>query len=150
MAAVWFSATPSSIILTLVARNRPAGARSRCSINSASWSIPRCRSHHSAPTTLARSVPLSAARRYAGTGSPDLCDLPTMASCQRGQQPRDEVRGAFLEHADRFAAGVTLDPAVGRIEAVAGDAGQLHRLGVDPRAVAIAVGQEHRAVRGDL
>ena len=35
------------------------------------------------------------------------------------------MRGAFLEHADRVAVGVALDPAVGRVEAVAGDAGQL-------------------------
>ena len=63
MAAVWFSATPSSIIFTLVARNRPAWPVRRRSSSSGSWSRPRFRSHHSAPVTVAVSVPALAARR---------------------------------------------------------------------------------------
>ncbi len=44
----------------------PGAAPSRTG-SSASWSRPRSRSHHRAPTTLAASVPASAARRYAGS-----------------------------------------------------------------------------------
>ena len=69
---------------------------------------------------------------------------------QLGQQPGDQVLRAFLEHADRAAVRGPLDPAVCRVEGVAGDPGELERFAVDPGAVAVAVRQVDRAVRGDL
>ena len=56
------SHTPSSISLTVVARNRPARrflrpARSRRASRSSIWPRPRPRSHHSAPTTWQVSTP---------------------------------------------------------------------------------------------
>ena len=60
------------------------------------------------------------------------------------QQPAHQPHRAFLQHADGLAGRVPLDPAVGRIRCAAVDARQLQGLAVGPRAVMVAVVQEHR------
>ena len=69
MAAVKFSATPSCMILTLVARNRPSVYAERRATRSATCSTPRSRSHQSAPTTQPVSVPRAPRARRSGPGS---------------------------------------------------------------------------------
>ena len=64
-----------------------------------------------------------------------------------GQVPGDQGGRALVEGAARVAVRVPLDAAVGRVRRVPGDARELQRPGVDPGAVVVAVGQEHRPVR---
>ena len=66
-----------------------------------------------------------------------------------GLEPLDEVHRAFVERAAGGAVGVALDAAVGGIAGVGRHAAELEGAGVDPRAVAVAIGQEDRTVRHD-
>ena len=72
-----------------------------------------------------------------------------VGGCVVGLEPPDEVHRAFVERAGRAAVRVALDPAVGRVGGLGGHAGQLECPGVDPGAVAVAVGQDDRAIRHD-
>ena len=65
-----------------------------------------------------------------------------------GQQPVDEGHRALVQRARRVAVGVALDAAVGRVGGVAVDARAPQRGRVHPRAVAVAVREERRAVAG--
>ena len=57
-----------------------------------------------------------------------------------------EVGAVVDEHAGRFAAGVAVDGAAGRVGRVAVDAGQAQRGRVDPRRMAIDPAQHDRAI----
>ncbi len=170
MPAVKFSQTPSCMIFTLVAANRPDVPRARSATRSSICSRPRARSHHRAPTTRAVSAPSAPARRYASKlfeCSDRLHDrvLPrrdaervqvrlARAAAPRPSRPRsgggarslDEAHRALVQRAGGLALGVALDPTVGGIGRVAGDPSRLQRAGVHPGAVAVAVRQEDRPI----
>src|SRR5664280_3179244 len=84
IAAVNVSQTPSTIILTVVARNDPLDALSRRLCRYGICSTPLVRSHHSAPRTRPVSLPSFAATAYASKVSttPMSPASPTHASCQ--------------------------------------------------------------------
>ena len=162
---------PSSIIFTLVARNRPACPAARRSSSSGSCSRPRFRSHHRAPTTFATRVPPCAARRYASVGSAPPYSLPRMRVLPAGdaqgqqvglggqqglvpvlrgglrQQPGHQVRRRLpaASRSARRAASRSIRPSAGSGVA-ASMPGQRERAAVDPGPVPVAVGQEHRPV----
>lgn len=82
MAAVWFSAMPSCMILTLVACSRPPVNSSRRAMSPGICSTPRDRSHHRAPVTRAVSFPSRRTASYAGMESAVPGPRPSIASCQ--------------------------------------------------------------------
>ena len=173
MAAVNVSHTPSSISLTVVARNRPPPARSRRASRSSTWPRPRPRSHHSAPVTWQLSTPSAAAWRvgiervwYAEFGGGADAGVLEPGDPQRvqvrlgreqpgpklrraGRRDLDQPHGAVVQHAGGPAGPVAFDPPVGRVRGARVEAGQLQRGGVDPGAVVIAVGQERGPAAGD-
>jgi hypothetical protein len=61
----------------------------------------------------------------------------------------DQHHRALLKRPDGLAPAVAFDASVGRIRGVAGDAGQLERARVRPRAVVIPVHEERRPVGHD-
>jgi hypothetical protein len=76
------------------------------------------------------------------------CQPVTPSACSSAwARSRAEGDRAFLQHPGRRPARVALDPPVGRVRGVPGDAGQLQRPAVDPGAVVIPVRQEGRPVR---
>ena len=60
---------------------------------------------------------------------------------------RCEMHRLLLQHAGGVAGGVALDPAGVGVGRRVGDADRLERLGVEPHAVVVAVGEHHRPVR---
>ena len=177
IAAEKFSATPSTMILTASARKtsslpRPA-ASSRRRTNSSTCSSPAPRSHQALPSRAHAARPRSSAAMYASKIDSMPPVLPTHASAhpvtpkrnisswprttpatassmrhERNEPLHQEVC-ALVQRAGGVARGVTLDAAVGGVGGVAADARESQRGRVHPRAVVIAVHEEHRPVGND-
>ena len=143
MAAVWFSAIPSCMIFTLVARSSPPLNSSRRAMSSGICSLPRARSHHSAPVTRAVSFPVPPGGQVGGDrvgGARATAQhrvlpgghsvgvekalrpeqsLRQFGEGRFGKEVGDQPHGTLLEHAGRLAAGVALDPSVDRVRRTA-------------------------------
>ena len=166
------------MIFTVVGRNPgtpdPAASAAPCALSrwacrSLTCSSPRCRSHHSAPTTRAVRRPSAASgaiRLQRRRGHPRVLPprdaqrvqvalrledrvLPLPARRRRDDVGVEGVRRTLVQAAGRVAVVVALDAAVPRVRRVAGDAAQLQRPAVDPRPVHVLVEQEHRTVGHD-
>src|SRR5438034_427953 len=106
--AVKSSITPSCMIFTVVARNRPTEPRARPATSSSICSSPRWRSHHREPTTRAVSSPLPAVAMYAPSVS---YGPPTMASCHAVMPSECKYRWATRRpsfHSSSVTGGISV------------------------------------------
>ena len=160
------------MIFTVVAANRPVRRAPEARASSSIWSSPRSRSHQSDADDPGGEVAVAGGAEVGGVvvhpevGGHDRVlpgrdpegvqvslaleqSLVHLVGRRFGCETADEVCGALVQRAARLAARVALDPAVGRIGRLRCDPGQLQRPAVHPRAMAVAVRQEHDAVGHD-